>query len=81
MSDWNKVNRSGRISAFAAAPAAAIAWYVSRRFLSTHPSGAWFSGLETTYEPIFWAFLAAAVTFIVSFIICSIAQMPPDPPV
>jgi hypothetical protein len=36
--------------------------------------------METTYEPIFWAVVAAAGAFTVSFVICTIAQMPPDRP-
>jgi hypothetical protein len=80
MSDWKKVTLSGRISAVAAVPVATIVWYTSRRYIATHPSGTWFSGLETTYEPIFWALLAAVATFLLSFVVCSIAQMPPEPP-
>jgi hypothetical protein len=36
--------------------------------------------METTYEPIFWAVVAAASAFTVSFLVCTIAQLPPDPP-
>jgi hypothetical protein len=77
---WDKVLRSARISACVALPAAGIGWFRSRGWLAAHPSGAWFSGMETTYEPIFWAVVAAAGAFTVSFVVCTIAQMPPDPP-
>jgi hypothetical protein len=80
MTDWLKVKRSGQISCGVALVGAAFAWFRTRSYLRAHPSGAWFSAMDDTYLPPFWAVLGFSVTFIACFIVCSIAQMPPDPP-
>jgi membrane protein YqaA with SNARE-associated domain len=81
MPDWRKINRSCYTSFLAALPGAALGWYLDRAHLRAHPPGGeWFSGLDTTYDPILFGFLGAALTFVVAFVVSTIAQMPPDPP-
>ena len=80
MADWTKLNRSGYISFAAALVGAGLAWLRASSYARTHPSGAWFSGIDTTWSPILWAFAGFCLTFAVSFVLCTIAQMPPDKP-
>jgi hypothetical protein len=80
MADWLKIKRSRQISCAVALVGAGFAWFRTKSYLRTHPSGAWFSPMDDTYLPPLWALVGYGVTFVVIFIACSIAQMPPDPP-